>query len=447
MEIDRARLEIAPDRSACPDIIVKGLNSWLAAFCLLMVSLVPRDAVAQITESLLPYPTTPRAPQEQASEFAPIGLRLGDFFWYPRAELDEAYNSNIFATTTSPTYDLITALTSTFDLLSNFSRDSLNLHAGSLLQVYADHPAQNTQDGAISADGTLNLTAGSFLYGTAQVTHQHIAYGSPNSPGAIAEPVTYWDYTATAGYAQLGRRFSYELDLGVTSAQYNAAQLVGGGVLPQGNQDGTTSSAAVTGSYEIIPDYLGYLRLGTSLFDYWHTVPGETRPNFSTYRVDVGLQILPRHLISGEAYIGYLIQNYAESSLSSTSTPDYGGRITWNVTPLTTLNFTGLLTYNTGTPGASLPSAGNSYLSKTFTVNANHELLRNLQLVLTGTYINESFQGITQSNNVFIVDAGFRYLINRNLFLGGDFSYAEQSSTGGSSFSQDILTLRVGTQF
>ena len=189
----------------------------------------------------------------------------------------------------------------------------------------------------------------------------------------------------------------------MTAAQYNAAQLVGGGVLPQSSQDGTASSAAVTGSYEIIPDYLGYIRVGGSLFDYWHTVPGETRPNFSTYRVDLGLQILPRHLISGEAYVGYLVQNFAQSSLGSTSTPDYGGRLTWSITPLTTLNFTGLLTFNTGTRQArGLPSAGNSYLSTVFTASANHELLRNLQLVLTGTYINNSFQGITRTDNVFL---------------------------------------------
>jgi hypothetical protein len=448
VKIDRAGVEVMPDRSARHDIVVQSLRRCLAGFCLLMVGLLPLDAVAQITESLLPYPVPPRAPQEQPSAFAPIGLRLGDFFWFPRAELDEAYNSNIFATTTGFTYDLLTALTTSFDLLSNFPRNSLNLHAGSLLQVYADHPAQNTQDGIVSVDGTLDVTAGSYLYGSAQVAHQHISYGSPNSPGNIAQPVTYWDYIATAGYYQGGRRFSYGVDLGVTSAQYNAAQLFGGGVLPQSSQDATAYSAAARGSYEIIPDYLGYVRVGGSLFDYTRIMPGVISPNFSTYRVDLGVQILPRnHIIYGEAYVGYLVQNFAQSSLGSTSTPDYGGRLTWSITPRTTLGFTGLLTFNTGTPGAGLPSAGNSYLSSVFSVSANHELLRNLQLGLTATYINDSFQGITRTDNVFIVGAGVRYQVNRNLFLGGDFSYAQQSSTGGRPFTQNILTLRAGTQF
>ena len=442
-----ARVEVPPDQRARLDILVKRLNCRLAVFCLLMFALLPLDAAAQITELLLPNAVPPSTPQTPPSAFAPIGLRMGDFFWYPRAELDQAYNSNIFATTTGYTYDLITALTSSFDLLSNFSRNSLNLHGGSLLQVYADHPAQNTQDGVLSADGSLDVTAGGALYGSAQLAHQHISYGSPNSPGNIAQPVTYWTNSATAGYVQGGRRFSYEVDLGVTSAQYNAALLDGGGVLPQSSQDATAYSAAVRGSYEIIPDYLGYVRFGTSWYDYWHTVPGGINPDFSTYRVDLGLQILPRHLISGEVYVGYLVQNFTQSRFGSTSTPDYGGALTWSITPRTTLGFSGVLTFNTGTPGAGLPSAGNSYLSSVFTASANYELLRNLQLGLTGSYINNSFQGITRTDNIFVLGAGFRYQVNRNLFLGGEFSYAEQNSTGGRPFTQNVFTLRAGTQF
>ncbi len=402
----------------------------------------------------------PSAPQAPRSPYDPIGLRLGDFFWFPRAELDEAYNSNIFATPTKSTYDLLTAFTPRFDLLSNFPRNAFNLRGSSLLQVYADHPAQNTQDGFVSADGRIDVTAGSSLYGNAQVAHQHISYGSPNSPGNIAQPVTYWDYIANAGYSQGGRRFSYQVDIGVQAAQYNAAPLVGGGVSPQSVQDATVSTAAVRASYEIIPDYLGYIRVAGSLYDYWHTAPGGTRANFSTYRADVGLQIRPRHLISGEAYAGYLIQNPAQSSVGSTSTPDFGGRLTWSITQLTTLNLTGVMTFSTGTPGSTTfntgtpgstfitGSAGNSYLTRIITANADHELLRNLLVNLNATYGNATFQGITRTDNFFIVGAGVRYLVNRNLFLGGSYLFTQYTSTiPRSSYNQNILTLRVGTQF
>jgi hypothetical protein len=275
---------------------------------------------------------------------------------------------------------------------------------------------------------------------------------SPGSLVRIAQPVTYWNYIATAGYQQGGRRFSYQVDVGVSASQYNAAQLVGGGVLPQDSQNAIVPSAAVRASYEIIPDYLGYIRVAGSRYDYTHIAPPATSPNFSTYRADIGLQILPRHLISGVAYAGYLVQTSAQSGVGSTSNPDFGGNLTWSITRLTTLNFTGLMQFNTGTPssgGVTITGpAGNSYLSRTFTVNANHELLRNLLLNLNTTYVNYSFQGINRTDNSFTVGAGLTYFLNQNLFLGGSFSYERFISTASdASFTQGILTLRVGTQF
>jgi hypothetical protein len=471
---DRAPPGAVPNRSTRLGILTTRLNCCLGAFCLLLISLLPLAAVAQITQPLLPLlpspaplaaPTAPAAaPGEQTTyagqtvvsrarpEFDPIGLRMGDFFFFPRGELDEGYNSNIFATNTSPTYDLITNLMPAFDLLSIFPRNSLNLHASAAQQIYADHPAQNTQDGSVSVDGTLGVTAGSSLFGNAQVAHQHISYGSPNSPGNIAQPVTYWSYSARGGYQQGGRRLTYGVDAGISAAQYNAAPLVGGGVSPQSSQDASVSDAALNVGYEIVPDFLGYVRIDSALYDYWHAAPGGTRPNFTIYRVDVGLQILPRHIIYGQAYAGYLVQNFAQSSLGSTSNPDFGGRLIWNVTPLTTLTFDGLRTYATGNSSSPVTTTtgplGNSYLTTTVAANGDHELLRDLLLNVNASYENDTFQGVSRTDNVFTAGAGFRYLVSRNLFVGGFFTYQQRSSSiAGLSYTQNLLTLRVGTQF
>ncbi len=121
------------------------------------------------------------------------------------------------------------------------------------------------------------------------------------------------------------------------------------------------------------------------------------------------------------------------------------------------------MTFNTGTPGgttfstgAPAPgsttfitgSAGNSYLSRTITANANHELLRNVLVNLGATYGNYTFQGITRTDNFVILGAGLRYLVNRNLFLGGSYLFTQYTSTiPRSSYNQNVVTLRVGTQF
>jgi uncharacterized protein (PEP-CTERM system associated) len=147
-----------------------------------------------------------------------------------------------------------------------------------------------------------------------------------------------------------------------------------------------------------------------------------------------------------------LVQNFDQSGLGSTSAPDYGGQLVWNVTQLTTLTFNGLRVFNTGTPSSGtmfIPGpAGNGYLVTTLTANADHELLRNLLLNFNVGYENDSFQGITRTDNVYDASVGFRYLVNRNLFLGATYSYYQRSSNfPGASFTQNLLMLRAGTQF
>ena len=468
MKIDRIRIGAVPLRLP-PEILVQKLKWCLSGFCLLVIGMLPMRAVAQITEPLLPLlpaPVPPTAPQAPAvappttfsgetvtsraqPEFAPLGLRLGEFFWYPRAELDESYNSNIFATTTRPAADLITAVSPSFDLVSIFPRSSFDLSGGATFQDFAAHPSQNTQTGTVSASGGLSVTSGSSLYANALVSHPYISYGSPNSPAAIAEPVTYWNYAARAGFAQGGRRISYGVDVGVAAAQYNAAPLVGGGVSPQSSQNSLIPDAALHASYEIAPDYLGYIRIDGSRYNYLRAV---SAANSTTYRVDLGLQILPRHVIFGNVYAGYLVQNYTQSSLGSTPFPDYGGELVWTVTTLTTLTFDGLRTFVTGTPATTTTlttgPAGNSYLVSSVGARADHELLRNLLLTLNATYEIDNFQGITRTDNVYSAGAGVTYLVNRFFFMGGSFSYYQRSSTAsGSSYTQNIVMLRVGTQF
>jgi len=54
----------------------------------------------------------------QRPEISPLGVHLGSFYLYPRAELDEAYNDNIFAAASHTTSDFITALAPSWKLVA-----------------------------------------------------------------------------------------------------------------------------------------------------------------------------------------------------------------------------------------------------------------------------------------------------------------------------------------
>lgn len=459
--IEQALRDIRADGAVCSSAVGAGLSRLFAVLCLLLVDLLPGVAAAQLTEPLLPVPAAPSGPRAPSAPGQPVypgqtvtqrprpeldqlGIHIGDFFWFSRAELDETYNSNIFATSNLTTGDLITALAPSFDLLSSFPRNALNFQAGAISQFYAFRPAQNTQDGFVSANGRLDVTGKSSFYGGARAAHLHIPRTSPLSPGNAAEPVTYNLYTANAGYAQYGRRFGYQADLAVQNAQYNAVPLVGGGLLPQSAQDITYSQAALRGSYEIIPDYTGYIRISGNLSEYQHTAPGGVRFNSNGYRADFGLQILPRHLISGEVYAGYLNQIYQIGG--SLSGADAGGRLVYNITPLTTATLTGLRTIVPSNPSVS--ASGAAYLATTAAVSLDHELLRNLLLSGRIGYENDTYLGVSRTDNIISSAVGFKYLASRNLYLGGTYTYQQRNSTlSNASYTQNILMLRVSTQF
>lgn len=424
----------------------------------------PFAGIAQTTQPMLPVESTPGGPQPPVlpgqpisagqtvtqrprTDLDPLGLRAGDFYWFPHAELGELFNSNIFATP-GATSDLITAFQSGFDLLSSLPRNGVNLHAGAALQDYAIHPTQNTATGFASADGHFDVDQASSFYGSAQAAHLYEPRTSPNSPGNAAEPVTYNDYTANLGYAQTGLRVGYEGDLAVQSSQYNGVPAIGGGILPQSAQNVTESEAALSVSYEFVPDYRGYIRTAGTLYDYEHTTPGETRFDSTVYRVDLGLQILPRHIIYGEAYLGYLREVFDASSLGAVSTPDAGGQLVWNVTRLTTLTFSGIRAFQTSNP--AIVATGVGYLSSLASVSVDHELRHNLLLNANASYENDAYQGISRTDNVFTGGAGVKYLLSRNLYVGASYDYQQRASNGrtqGTPYSQSILMLRISTQF
>jgi hypothetical protein len=433
------------------------------AMAALGAGFLPLAAAAQSTEPLLPLPAAPSGPRAPAApgqptvagqtvtsrprpDYDPIGMRIGDFFWFPHAEVDEVFNSNIFALR-SPTSDFITVLQPGFDLLSSLPRNAINLHAGAAAGFYARNPTQNTATGVVSADGRLDLDAQSGFFGNALLAHLYTPRTSPNSPGGAAEPVTYNNYAAGLGYRQTGLRLGYEADLAVLGTQYNPVPLIGGGTASESAANSIIPQATLRVGYEFIPDYRAYVRASGSVYNYPNTPPGGVSFNSTVYRVNTGLEILPRHLIYGEVYVGYLTQNFHTSGLPSTSTPDAGGRLVWNVTPRTTLNFNAVRTFQTTNPTSG---TGAGYLQSVMTASVDHELRHNILLNAGAGYENDSYQGISRNDNIFSAGAGVRYLLNRNLFLAGSYSYQQRSSSGraaGTPYSQSVVMLRLGTQF
>jgi hypothetical protein len=432
------------------------------------LGLWPGLAAAQIVEPFLPVPTLPAQPEAVPVTVEPPrgttvvtrprpetdtqGLRLGSFFLFPRVEDDESYNDNIFATQSNATGDLITTVAPSFDLLSNWGQDALNLHASGAFGTYASHSSENFRDASLTADGRLDIDQGSDAYGGLQILKLHESRYSPDSPGSAAAPVKYMNYGANAGYAQSGLRVGYSADFSLNRYEYEAPPRVGGGFVPQSDRNMTTPDVALRGSFEFLENVQAYVRGEGNVRAYDHGAGGaDPSRNSAGYRVDTGVHADLTGVTVADIYVGYIEQNYSSQAYTALHGIDLGAKITWNPTTLDTVQFgvdRTVQDLNNSVLAQGQVSPG--YLDTVVSLTEDHELLRNLIVSANASYINDSFDGINRTDNNYALGAGMKYLINRYLYLGFSYSYSHRGSNGTQAttpYSDNLVTVRLSTQF
>jgi hypothetical protein len=433
--------------------------------CGVALGLVPAMALAQ-TEPMLPVPPLPVAPNVPAApgvplergltvvdrerpELAPLGIRLGDFFLFPRLELDGAYNDNIFATNTRRTGDFIAALAPTIDLRSNFPVHALNLSAGAVISHYASHSKFDTQDAFAAGDGRLDVDATHDIHGGLRAERLHEDPGSPDVPGAVAEPVKYNAYTATAGFAQSKLRIGYSADATARRQEFEAVPTVGAGLLPQSERNNNSYEVALRPYYEFVPGSQAFLRGAYNLRRYDHVALGGVTRDSNGFRADVGGRFGLTGVTFAEFFVGYLEQDYRSSALGTIRGIDLGANVVWNVTQITSVSLKGERTVQ-DTNFAIVGNANSpGYLHSTGGISLDHELMRNLLLNANAAYVNDSFKGIDRTDTGYDVGLGAKYLLNRNLYLGATVAREHRSSSGAAAvnaFTRNIFLVRVSTQ-
>jgi hypothetical protein len=437
--------------------------------CGLALSVAPIAAMAQ-TEPMVPVPPLPVAPNvpvapgvplergrtvvdRERPEVSPLGMRFGPWFFFPRAEVDESYNDNISAGSGGPgspkSTDFITTLAPSFDLRSNFPTNALNLSAGGAFSWYARHSGFNTQDAFGAADGRLDVDATHDFHGGLRLERGHEDPGAPNVPGNVAEPVIFSTYRATAGFAQTRLRIGYSADVTAQRQEYQAVPLVGGGLSPQSDRDNNAYEVALRPYYEFEPNYQAFLRGAYNIRRYDHAALGQPGRNSRGYRADVGARIDLTGLAYGEFFIGYLRQEYRSSAFGSIGGLDAGANIVYNITQLTSLTLKGARTVQDTNFAVVGPAPSPGYLESSVGLSVDHELLRNLLLNGTAAYLNDDFKGIDRTDKVYEAGVGAKYLLNRNLYVGANYTFERRISSGSfglGPFSRNIFMLRVSTQ-
>ena len=105
-------------------------------------------------------------------DYDALGLRTGGFLIYPKLDLSETYESNVFATETGARSDFITSLEPSVTAQSQWSRHELNFMADADLFEYARFNDESEASYLVGSSGRFDIVRGSYL--TAKVDYSHL---------------------------------------------------------------------------------------------------------------------------------------------------------------------------------------------------------------------------------------------------------------------------------
>ena len=376
-------------------------------------------------------------------DYDAMGVRTGSFLFYPSLTIGETYNDNIFAAETNTEADFVTDVSTQLSLVSTWSRHELILNASVDAAFYAENDDENVVDWGVGATGRIDIVRDSSIDLEASYDHLTEDRGSANATGVQADPT---EYDLLYGLVAINHRFNrVSLRASGTYSDYDYANgtLIGGGVSFQDDRDRTDMVGTVQVGYDISPDTNVFLRGSINERDYDLGVPAATVDRDSDgYEIVAGVDFGITSLASGEIYAGYQAQDYSDTSLDTIGGLAFGIDVKWYVTPLTTVRaLASASVEETVSAGAS------GYLSNSFGLGVDHELMRNIIASADVTYATDDYEGITRKDKTLTLDFGVDYLINRN--FRAEFGYtftSRDSDIAGRGYDNNVIGISFKAQ-
>lgn len=359
-----------------------------------------------------------------------LGVRQGAFMIWPKVTVAGEYNDNIFATEDDKVADGIFHTTPEINVTSNWSRHSLAAHAQATFNQYAQNSNQNTTDYSLGADGQLDVLRSFALFGGAdfsRFTEPRTAAGSEGQPFPVR-------YEQTSAYIAGAKTFN-RLKLSARGDWKEFNYLNTTGNFPQNDRDRDTWLATARADYAVSPDTALFVEVSGNWRNYrLSTSPIENGvliyPNFVNRDSDgvtalVGANFDLAALVRGEIGLGYMKQNFDDSTLDDYSGFGARGQVEWFPTQLTTVTLTG----SRSVEDSSL-AGSSTYISNNLALKVDYELLRNVILSANGSWGKDDYRGIDRNDKRYGAGISASYLMNRNVGLSLAYNYYKKDSEG-----------------
>jgi hypothetical protein len=366
---------------------------------------------------------------------------LSSFYVLPKFALDLEHTDNLFRTPTNARSDYIAVARPSVRILSDWDNHEIGLLAEAGIGRHKQTPSENYDDYKLEMKGMLTVDDLSKIDGTAGAERTHEQRGDIDDPGAAFGP-TFIDIYKLNG--------SYE-------------RRVSDGVLLRPYLSWTQLQYEDNGSIDNADrwhdDYEFRLRVG------YEFTPGTTafvQPKYTSivYRQQFDRNGLQRdtqllELLAGvtwdassvtflEAGVGFLSARFDEPTFSDETQPTAHLELTWNATPLVSVNSSIDRTFS---PTTTAGLAGT--LNTIYQASVDWEAMYNVILGVDYLYRQEEFIDATPSDtratNRFAVNG--RWLISQYFFADAEFAHENRSGDFPSdSLEENSVIVTLGAQ-
>jgi hypothetical protein len=384
------------------------------------------QGMVQIGNSIVPVNTGP-APE--------TGIHAGGFMVYPTLDTAGQFNDNVFAVNAGAKSDYSLDLHPGVYVASTWTNFLLGFNAQYDWHAYDRYTSQNTTNYLFNVEAKADLGERSQIDLVSEYDRLDELPGNTNITANAAEPTTYFRWNNTADFVKEFSAFQLGLGGFYTTFRFEDTPAVGGGIIDEEQRNRDNAGGYVDLAYSLTQSYQIFARGTYNTRDYTETV-SDFR-NSTGYEADAGVRTALTSLISGEAYLGYISQDY--KGFSTVSGADYGLQLNWNVTPLDTV------VANTSRSIQEADEVGaSSYFETDAALGLNHSLSHTVMLNLQFLYTNNDYQGVPRQENIYSVGAGADYELTPHFHLAAQYRYSTRSSNiAVSDYSQNLIEIRA----
>jgi hypothetical protein len=366
---------------------------------------------------------------------------VGDVTVYPSVTGAWIYDDNVFATRLNTRADQIYVLRPEVSLRSASATHDIQANAFVEARRYARFSSEDQVNGGVSLGGTIQVDRDTQVQGRLQYLHGHESRGAGESVFAITDkPIGFDQFEGSVALNKRFDRVWTSIGAAGLAINYDDAR-ISGATIDQRYRNGAITVVNARVGYVIAPR--------TSLF-------AEVAANRRDFRVGafdskggrvvagVLLEPGPDARVKGEAYAGYMYQDYAGAGFETVSTWTYGGALGWLITP----NFT-ITTEGRREAKESGLAGGVSLIETQVGARADYQLAPNFVIGAGLTYVINDFQALARSDRYWSPLASARYIVNPNLTVGLDYRRLSYEATDSATnrFDRDVYMASINGKF